>query len=126
MTNIQQLFDTLHDKIAIDVFARIEGKQLEDSYHPFFFMFLNYKRFIKHFGIDLKVNLGEGNLDYVFDKNFNYIEEDYKKVRDEMKNMLETQTTKDIDKAVHAFEEFNKAYNSLCEAFGFERDTSND
>lgn len=126
MTNIQQLFDTLHDKIAIDVFARIEGKQLEDSYHPFFFMILNYKRFIKHFGIDLKVNLGEGNLDYVFDKNFNYIEEDYKKVRDEMKNMLETQTPKDRDKAVHAFEEFNNAYNSLCEVFGFERDTSND
>ena len=126
MTNIQQLFNTFHDKIAIDIFARIKGKQLEDSYQPFFFLFLNYKRFLKHFGIDFKVNLGEGNLDYVFDEKFNYIEEDYKKVRDEMKIMLETGTPKDKDKAVHAFEEFKKAYISLCEVFGFESDTSND
>ena len=126
MTNIQESFNNFHTKTIMDVVCGLEIDQCENCKGPFFSMIMNFNTFIKQFGMVPQHKTGDNNVDYVFDKNFNYIEEDYKKVRDEMKNMLETQTPKDRDKAVHAFEEFNNAYNSLCEAFGFESDASND
>ena len=111
MTNIQESFNNFHTKTIMDVVCGLEIDQCENCKGPFFSMIMNFNTFIKQFGMVPQHKTGDNNVDYVFD---------------EMKNMLETQTPKDRDKAVHAFEEFNNAYNSLCEAFGFESDASND